>query len=86
MWLAECCNGSNSALRFDRGDEICIVYLLMFILCWTARTIAQNIAYGAASSGASAGVKDLGGVSMEKVTDAAELANAKEFIEEFPDG
>lgn len=62
-----------------------------------SRTIAQNIAYGAAGAGhggppeaASTGTgktTDLGGgVTMDKVVEAAEFANAKGFVEEFPDG
>ncbi|CAN0058792.1 unnamed protein product, partial [Laminaria digitata] len=53
-------------------------------------TIAQNIAYGAAASGTRGGEAeagaDVGGVSMDQIVEAAQLANAKEFIEEFPDG
>ena len=70
------------------------------------RTIAQNIAYGAAGAGNGGGGGGAGaeasvgggggdgktntalggGVSMDKVVEAAELANAKDFVEQFPDG
>ncbi|CAB1096718.1 ABC [Ectocarpus sp. CCAP 1310/34] len=71
---------------------------LLFFRRHRRRTIAQNIAYGAAAAAAAAtakgnggaraeGVGELGGgVTMDKVVQAAELANAKDFIEEFPDG
>ncbi|CAM9282087.1 unnamed protein product, partial [Pylaiella littoralis] len=63
-------------------------------------TIAQNIAYGAAGAGIAAppegsgngkrngrDEKGLGGdVTMDRVVQAAELANAKDFVEDFPDG
>ena len=51
------------------------------------RTIAQNIAYGAAANGTRVGeAGGVGGVAMEQIVEAAQLANAKEFIEEFPEG
>lgn len=60
------------------------------------RTIAQNIAYGAtaAGNGATAAAAPPpwekgelpGGVAMERVVQAAEFANAKDFVEGFPDG
>ena len=50
------------------------------------RTIAQNIAYGAAANGTRGGETDVGGIPMDQIVEAAQLANAKEFIEEFPDG
>ena len=61
------------------------------------RTIAQNIAYGAAGLGnggapeavalGNGKTTDLGGgVTMDKVVEAAEFANARDFVEEFPDG
>lgn len=42
------------------------------------RTIADNIAYGMPT--------DVDGTSMDKIMEAAELANARDFIEEFPEG
>lgn len=62
-----------------------------------SRTIAQNIAYGAAGLGnagapeamatCSAKTTELGGgVTMDQVVKAAEFANAKDFVEEFADG
>ena len=63
-----------------------------------SRTIAQNIAYGAAGLGsggppeatATAGAGKTtelgGGVTMDQVVEAAEFANARDFVEEFPDG
>lgn len=61
------------------------------------RTIGQNIAYGAAGLGnggppevvavGDGKTTDLGGgVTMDKVVEAAEFANARDFVEEFPDG
>lgn len=72
---------------------------LRYAMIWLSRTIAQNIAYGAAGSW-SGGPPEAaatatgngkttelgGGVTMEKVVEAAEFANAKDFVEEFPDG
>lgn len=63
----------------------------------SSRTIAQNIAYGAAGAGnggppeavatGTGETTDLGGgVTMDRVVEAAEFANAKDFVEEFPDG
>ncbi|CAM9817918.1 unnamed protein product, partial [Hapterophycus canaliculatus] len=62
------------------------------------RTIAQNIAYGATTvaNGAAAAAAVAsppgkngelpGGVTMDRVVQAAEFANAKDFVEGFPDG
>eukprot|EP00903_Cladosiphon_okamuranus_P009724 g9246.t1 len=60
-------------------------------------TIAQNIAYGAAALGNAGSPEAMatgsgkttelgGGVTMDQVVEAAEFANARDFVEGFPDG
>ncbi|CAM9236459.1 unnamed protein product, partial [Choristocarpus tenellus] len=49
-------------------------------------TIAQNIVYGVVNPDPDKADCELQGTTMEEVAHAAELANAKEFIEDFPEG
>lgn len=70
-----------------------IAYGLAAVTTISTATGAADAAFGGGVEAASpllgdeAGVDlDLGGVPMEKVIEAADLANAREFIESFPDG
>ena len=75
---------------------MCVCLCLVLVIVGSPRTIAENIAYGVnpggsgvsspAGEGEGSQAVDTCGVSMDKIVEAAELANARDFIEEFPEG